>query len=239
MSVSEVRVPVEIDQFGGHYVEWRSRRVAEILRLFGPVEGKTVLELASGFGEIGAELEAKGAIVTYTEGRREHIAVMRGRFAHNRVEQTDLEEGIRLSRPATFDIVLHLGVLYHLTDPWPSIRDSARLGKVILLESECLPRLGSGEVEQVEEGYDQSLSGRSLRLTPASIEALLVRAGLSFARLRSPRLDTGFHVYSGRLTRGAETEIGFRRLWIAAPAERLHDAMRLLTLDLSEQEKSR
>lgn len=225
------KAQVEVRNFGGHYVEWRANRVAAITRLFGTqLEGRTVLELACGYGEIGSELQALGADVTYSEGREEHVAILRERFGGERVERLDLEDGVQLRKPKIFDLVLHLGVLYHLSDPWPSIRDSAKLGRTILLESECLPRIGVARVQQEEEGYDQALHGSSLRLSPEAIEELLSNAGLSFARLRSPLLDTGFHTYSGRLMTNGESTVGFRRMWLAYPTGSEVTVTKLLTI---------
>jgi SAM-dependent methyltransferase len=102
--------------------EWRVLRVVQLLEdLLGSVEGLRVLDLACLEGIYSIELGLRGAEVVGIEGRAENVA--RARFAQEALglERVEfLQEDVRnLSRErhGEFDVVLCIGILYHLDAP--------------------------------------------------------------------------------------------------------------------------
>src|SRR3974390_954011 len=112
------------ERFEGHYAVWRSRRIATILDEYPPrfFDGKTVLELGAGFGAIGAMFGALGAKVTCLEGGEQNVRTIRERYPFVTAARQDLNEG--LPGNDQYDVIIHLGVLYHLAHPENALRDA-------------------------------------------------------------------------------------------------------------------
>lgn len=101
----------------------RFRRYLQIVSdLLGPsLEGVRVLDLACEEGLFGLELARRGAEVVGVEGREANVA--RARFAKQvlglgswEVVQDDVRNVTR-GRYGDFDVVLNIGILYHLNVP--------------------------------------------------------------------------------------------------------------------------
>lgn len=99
------------------------RRVAQLVQDVGraSLSELRVIDLACEGGIYGIELARLGAEVAAVEGREAHVG--RARFAaaelgleNYRVEQGDVREVTRESH-GEFDVVLCLGILYHLDSP--------------------------------------------------------------------------------------------------------------------------
>jgi hypothetical protein len=90
-----------------------------------PLSGKSVLELGCFEGVHTIGLCQHGARVTAIDGRVEHVVKTQTRCAlygyHPQVYCLDLE-GAEISKLPEFDILHHIGVLYHLTDPVSHLR---------------------------------------------------------------------------------------------------------------------
>jgi tRNA (mo5U34)-methyltransferase len=129
--------------------EDRSARKLRTLRLPDSLAGRTVLDVGAWDGFFSFEAERRGAarVVAVDPfcwrapawgpdgwGTQQGFALAR-RALGSRVEDADvdLEE---LGRLGTFDVVLFLGVLYHLPDPWPVLkRVAAATGGLLVLET--------------------------------------------------------------------------------------------------------
>jgi SAM-dependent methyltransferase len=86
--------------------------------LHKPIEQCRVLDLACLEGDFGAEFACRGAEVLGIEGRESNIAKARQRFHYPRLTfvQDDVRHVTRGTH-GTFDVVLCLGILYHLDAP--------------------------------------------------------------------------------------------------------------------------
>ena len=80
-------------RFTQHYHDWRDARVAAVREYYGDgfFAGRTLLELGCGYGDIGAQFAALGAQVTCSDGRAEHLAVLRDRWPALTVIPADLD----------------------------------------------------------------------------------------------------------------------------------------------------
>lgn len=203
--------------FDGHYSEWRAKRLRAIIEYYGAdrLRGMKVLELGCGYGDIGMGLWTLGADVFFSDARQEHLEVIRSRYPslpRNRLLQIDLEDGIESSDG--FDLILHLGVLYHLTNWEKSIRDCARIARFMVLESEvCDSDDDAFEINVQEQGYDQAFSGIGTRPSADNIESELREAGFAVERIADSRCNSGFHVYDWPVQNTKTWRHGLRRLW--------------------------
>lgn len=204
--------------FEGHYREWRLKRIAAIVEWYGNAwfRGRRILELGAGHGDIGAFFWALGADVTFAEGRPEHVAEIRARFPllpPSRVVLMDAEQGIPIDGP--FDLILHLGLLYHLNDWRRSVDDASRLGTFMVLESEVCDSDDPSVEAKINEqdSYDQALHGRGSRPSAEMLEAALRRAGWQSQRLRDNRCNANMHVYDWPVQNTGSCRNGQRRWW--------------------------
>jgi SAM-dependent methyltransferase len=206
-------------RFDTHYVDWRSRRLAAIRSHYGDdfFRGRTVLELGCGYGDIGAALASLGASVTCCDARAEHLAVLQARFPHLSVVQADLNHDWPFGH---FDLILHLGLLYHLEPSHRSLRHSCRSAEHLVLETEVCDSNSPELVLLVpEEGYDQAVHGFGCRPTARRVERLLAGEGVAFERVEDGRCNAGMHVYDWPLTGSGGYAHGQRRFWFARREE--------------------
>ena len=86
----------------------------EICEIFGAdfFKDKTILELGCGMGQIGDHFKHLGATVTFAEGRECFANEMRKLFPTNEIHVLDQENEWTFDKK--YDIIIHLGVLYHL-----------------------------------------------------------------------------------------------------------------------------
>lgn len=196
-----------------NYGDWRERRIARIIEHYGPwfFQGKTLVELACGYGDIGRVFESLGAIVTYAEGRQEHLNVIKARYPTARTVLWDAEKPWELGR---FDIAFHMGLLYHV-DKWEEnltavIRNSSHL----VLETEVMDSIDPTAFKKVSEhGPDQALGGVGTRPSPANVERVL-RANKAHAALcLDPRLNSRGQTYDWIPNNDDSVSTGFRRFW--------------------------
>ena len=88
-----------------------------------PINKTKILDLASLEGDFAAEFAARGAKVTAIEGREINIKAAKGRFPSHDTKYKDLEfiqddvRNLSLAKYGKFDVVLCLGILYHLDTP--------------------------------------------------------------------------------------------------------------------------
>jgi SAM-dependent methyltransferase len=203
--------------FAGHYHEWRRKRIRAIVQRYGAdwFDGARVLELGCGFGDIGAALTTLGADVTLAEGRPEHVSVIADRYPGlpaDRLAVYDAEGPWPFID--RFDLVVNMGLVYHV-DQWQrSIIGSLRTADRVVLETEVCdsddPHL---VVKTVEEGPDQSLSGIGSRPSAAAVESLLRAEGFRFERVTDNRCNAAFHRYDWEVRNTGGWEHGLRRFW--------------------------
>jgi hypothetical protein len=103
----------------------RKLRIVQMVsdHLEKPITKTKILDLASLEGDFAAEFAARGATVTAIEGREINIKAAKERFPSDNPKYKNLEfiqDDVRNLSPAKygkFDVVLCLGILYHLDTP--------------------------------------------------------------------------------------------------------------------------
>lgn len=213
------------DRFGGHYRDWRSRRVSAIVEHFGAAwfRGREVLELGCGYGDIGMAFAQLGALVTFSDGREEHLDQIREWYPSlppDRLVRYDAETPWPFTK--RFDLILHLGLLYHV-DHWEGALTGAfaKADHVVLETEVCDSDDPTLVVKTVETGYDQALGGRGSRPSAACIEQHLTKLGAQFERLADGRCNANIHRYDWPVTNSGGWEHGLRRFWFVSSGTRV------------------
>ena len=208
------------DEFGGHYNRWRAKRIRAIRSHYGRRwwRNKTVLEVGCGHADIGAAFAELGATVTCSDARQEHIVAARRRFgASITTVQADLDGSWPFKEH--YDLLLHLGVLYHLADPEQGVRDALSGADHIVLETEVCDSDDPFLVIQTKEkGYDQAFNNVGSRPSPALIERILTESDRPFERVSDSRCNSRLHRYDWAVTNTGDWSSGLRRMWFVGPA---------------------
>lgn len=202
-----------VERFAGHYDEWREKRVAWMLKKIAKeVAGITVLEVGCGYGQIDYEFMRLGAKVTFSDARREHLDVVNNRYSSEcKTVLCDLDTDFPDGR---YDLVLHLGVLYHLRNPEEAIRRACASTDHMFLETEVVDSDDPyGKYELFEIGYDQAYGEVGTRPSTAYVERVLKDCGFIFDRLSGPDCNAPPHFYDWRAQNDGRYEIGLRRIW--------------------------
>ncbi|MFZ0431926.1 MAG: class I SAM-dependent methyltransferase, partial [Candidatus Acidiferrales bacterium] len=141
-------------------------------------ELRTAVDLGCGVGYYSAFLRDLGFRVLALDGRPENIAEARRRVSGIEFGVVDAEDAAVRSF-GRFDLVLCLGLYYHLENPFVAFRNLlAMTGTVAILEGMCVP--GVEPVLAVrDEGptEDQGLRHVALYPTENGLIKLLYRAG--------------------------------------------------------------
>jgi len=210
--------------FEGHYIQWREKRLNFLVKVLGKefFKGKSVLEVGAGYGDIGNFFSFLGADVTCTDARQEHLDVIKKRHPHIKTYLYDLDsrEYPKGHENDQYDVVIHMGVMYHLIRSPESVimRAVSRLksGGTLILESEIAdsddPFYVRRRVES--DAYDQSFSGKGNRPSAAYVERVLSESS-TFIRYDSEELNCTGHRYTWEVKNTGSARHGRRRFWIA------------------------
>jgi SAM-dependent methyltransferase len=106
-------------------------RVAERVHGFSSSQGRRVLDFGCGNGYVLSRYAAHGAEVVGVDVAESAVELTRSRFRHLGIA-ADIRRMDAMPLPfpdASFDIVSSVGVLHHIADPAPVVRELARVLK--------------------------------------------------------------------------------------------------------------
>lgn len=182
--------PAGVETFDSTAYQAINRGRMEHLASLGlDLDGRSVLDVGCGVGDLAQFFVQRGCRVTCVDGRADNIAALRWRYptldAHVADAQCDA-----LSKLGRFDIVFCYGLLYHLENPVAGLRNLASAcGDLLVLETVVCDALRP-VVEFVDEhaSHDQALAGLGCRPAPAFVALALHRAGFVqvYAPVRPP-----------------------------------------------------
>lgn len=207
------------------YEDWTKKRIDRIVSIFGVgwFSDKTVLELGAAHGDIGIELLKLGADVTFCDARHEHLASITKRLEEYnftpKISWFDQNKSYDLGKK--FDLVLHLGVLYHVANWKQDLECALNHTNTMILESAVYP----SDKDMKHPVYGPYHCDNP-SLTQEGIEDHLRSLGCKFIRFDIPELDSigGWynrdykdnHIYSWQTSRGVT--VGqtnhYRRFWL-------------------------
>jgi 2-polyprenyl-3-methyl-5-hydroxy-6-metoxy-1,4-benzoquinol methylase len=121
--------------FGGIYNEWRIKRVKKLEQTFGSewFNGKKILELGCGYGNIGTYFQNLGSDVTFADSRKECLAGTRKRNPTAKILL--LDQDTNWSVPEKYDLIIHFGVLCHLENWQQDLSNTIKNANYVALES--------------------------------------------------------------------------------------------------------
>jgi SAM-dependent methyltransferase len=132
------------------YQRMNMRRLEHLAALMLPLEGRTVLELGAGVGDLTSFFLDRACTVTSVEPRPENVAPFRKRYTGEdaiwpasrlTILQGDIRNLADDPRIAVHQVVFCYGLLYHLDDPVKAIADMAsRCAETLLLETSVSDR---------------------------------------------------------------------------------------------------
>jgi len=153
-------------EFHSHgYMRHTARTLEHLASLRIPVDGRTVLEVGAGIGDLSHFFLDRNCQVTITEARATNLRYLRRRYPGRDIRRLDLEQPDTIE---TFEIVHCYGLLYHLSNPASALAYlSAHCEKMLFLET-CVSFGEDCEINLVKENSakpSQAISGIGCRPT--------------------------------------------------------------------------
>jgi SAM-dependent methyltransferase len=200
--------------FSDHYVDWRISRLNGVKKYISPnyFNNKTLLELGCGYADVGNMFYELGAIVTSSDGRKEHLDVVNQKYPHIHTFQIDGEND---SIQDKYDIIVHWGLLYHLNEIEMHLEKVSQKCDILLLETEVSDSDDKDfYILTYENGYDQALHNQGIHPSQQYVENILEKNGFQFKLIKDPILNSGYHCYDWDITNCKTWNHGLRRFWI-------------------------
>jgi SAM-dependent methyltransferase len=142
---------------------------------------ESALDVGCGVGDFSLYLRDFGLQVSALDGRKKNLEEARRRVESVSFYEANVEDP-SLPTLGSFDLVLCVGLLYHLENPFRAIRNLFALtGKVLILESRCIPD-DSTMLYLVDEAKleDQGLDYVAFYPSEGCLVKMLYRAGFPF-----------------------------------------------------------
>ena len=209
-----MRTTVEMDQFVAHYIPWRISRMNGIKKYISPsfFQSKKLLELGCGYADVGNMFHELGAIVTSSDVRTEHLEIANKKYPHIKTLHIDCDCP-RIEEK--YDIILHWGLLYHLSEIELHLEKVAQKCDVLLLETEVSDSDDNTYFISIDEdGPDQAYNKKGIRPSPSYVEKILEKNGFEYKMIKDPVLNSEFHIYDWDITNSNKWKSGLRRFWI-------------------------
>jgi FkbM family methyltransferase len=179
-----VSTPTETIFDQKHYlelIEARGETIRKIVpQLANILELSTALDAGCGLGFFSQVLSEYNLKVTGVDGRSGNIDEAHRRYPELTFGTQDIEDSSIVGM-GSFDLVLCFGLLYHLENPLRAIRHLRGLtGKVLLLESMCLPSMEPFALLREEQPLDdQSLTNLAFYPSEGCIVKMLYACGFT------------------------------------------------------------
>jgi 2-polyprenyl-3-methyl-5-hydroxy-6-metoxy-1,4-benzoquinol methylase len=212
----------EAGLFHPSYEDWRIKRVNKILELYGIdyFEGKNLLELGGGHGEIGAFFAELGANVLCLEGRMQNVnyaSLKHRKVANFKCKHFNLEHDF--SEFGRFDLIINFGLLYHLQKVDEHLNCCFRMSDDILFESVVCDSTDPYKIFFCDENKDideEALEGIGSRPSPFYIERIAKEHHFESIRYFNADLNSGKQfIYDWKHKNDNRPGEGFklRRFW--------------------------
>ena len=141
----------------------------------------SALDVGCGVGHFSKFLSDLGFRVVAVDGRQENAAEGKRRYPGITFVTKNAEDP-ELPQMGTFDFVLCVGLIYHLENPFRTIRSLYSLtGKVLIVEAMCAPGI-EPSLRLVDEisGEDQGLNYVAFYPTESCLVKMLYRSGFPY-----------------------------------------------------------
>jgi hypothetical protein len=175
------------------FTEHKNNRVQKIISIYGSdwFKGKSILELGACHGDIGIEFIKLGAEVTFCDIREENLNEIRDKITNPNI--IILNQNRPYNLKTKFDLVLHLGTLWHLENWYNDLYYAMQHSDQMILETKVLPKKGNINLFSsiVNERYS-ALNTKEPMFTSDAIEERLKSLNLAFKRFDDNDLNTDY-----------------------------------------------
>ena len=165
------------------YDEFYDRVVTVMLRHMnrGRIKGAKIIDLACGYGGFGKRMAALGADIYYVDGREGNLAAVKQQFPDAKTYLMNVEKDPFPSQIGKVDLVMCMGLIYHVSDPSVVFKKIAEVSSSCFVESTCLDHDGEAIVYLAEstDPVQFSLSGSACRPSPGWISTQLSNSGFA------------------------------------------------------------
>lgn len=173
------------------YKDHKIKRVKKIIDIFGIdwFKNKSILELGACHGELGLEFANLGADVLFTDARIENLTELLSIKPDAKIQVLNQNSYYNLHRK--FDLVLHLGTLWHVENWYNDLYCAIKHSDNIILETLVLPRSGNFSMpyNNVDSVYS-SINQKEQVFTEVAVESRLNELGCTFTRYDESELNT-------------------------------------------------
>lgn len=214
--------------FDGKYLDWNQKKVKGIIDHYGHafMQGKKVLDLGCGYGDIGGALYRLGADVTALDARQDNLKIVSKKFPGIKTIKADLDRSWPFPGNK-FDLILDLDVVPYLLDYESHLRAVCGSTSHLVLELTVCDSPDENKSIQVIEGkaaHDMSFNGHGCRPTTAAVERVLKSCGFVFKRIDHPRFNSGPYIYDWFPKHDESYNTNNRRIWFATKTTHVHQS---------------
>lgn len=198
-----------------YHTNWQYARIKFILSKYDPsfFNGKSILELGSCNGYIGAYFQSLGSDVYSLEGRIENLNTIKRDYPQLKCDLVDLDTQEWIW--GKWDIIINFGLYYHLEkfhkEHLENCLDNSDL---MFFESVIYDSNEPKLFFKNEEGYDQSLSNIGGNPTTSYVESIFSSKNKKYEKFSSPELSADGHFYDWIDTGNNIYHPNQRRFWI-------------------------
>ncbi len=194
------------------------------------ITGLATLDVGCGEGGFGKRFLAKGADVTFVDGRQASLEHIKSILPGAKTVLSNLDDDTPINVPYA-QLGLFLGVLYHVGRPLHAMTKMAAAAENIMLETACMDHDGVMLVHFSEDPTQASFSvtGGACRPSPLWVEKALTECGFSLVKdISSGEYNTqpgdghGGLLYDWPFQRTCgwrKDECSLRRVWIASKSK--------------------
>jgi hypothetical protein len=180
------------------YEQWCNSRVNKIIDVLGNdwFPGKQILELGACHGDIGIPLLKLGADVTFSDVREENLQVIKDKFTYEDfVPKTiELNQNFEYNLNKKYDLVLHLGTLYHVENWKQDLQCALNHSNIMFLETVVSPF--ENMPDMLRDGGNYKYDGYNCKeplFTQESVEKTLTELGCKFIRFDNQSLNSNWN----------------------------------------------
>ena len=190
------------------YDDFRDKRLDKILNIFLKdwFFRKKILEMGAGDGDIGIKLLKLGSDVTFSDVRQQHLDTINKKLIELNYKPSsmliDNDDWINYDINFKFDLILHLGLLYHLQNWKKDLTMTLSHTDIIILETIVNP----SRTDKVDKQYSSLPPNYSYGVikdinmtifTQEDVENELTSLGCKFFRFDKIELNSKGRIYKG------------------------------------------
>ena len=180
------------------YNTFQKTRLDRIFSLLGKewFEGKSILELGAAHGDIGSKLIELGSEVSFSDIREEYLEEIFQNHPNN-VNIYKIDQNLPYNLNKTFDLVLHLGVLYHLVNWENDLKNALNHTNCLILETEVspFPLENPNKIYHWRKTNDNpyiSYNKQYKRIDEFNLIKNFKKLGVKYLRIDTPKMSTPY-----------------------------------------------